>query len=279
VAFDFRYDTGFGAAGSGTGSNFSLVVARTPLYSSPHFTEFSYDDNRTNYSAPVSVSTTAPAAIPTGAVSALELLFDCNDRNLQLLLPMSFTVTCTGGSCVGPPPPPPPPRQYCPAPVAGSGESRPAAFSAIEEGAGSEEALLAAPAPLEEPSNLTDVANCLLTDGTMAPCGPGNQMCPPGPFGAASPQYHVRDASCGINDPNGPVFDPVHGVYHLHYQNHVGCRGGRTYGHAVSRDFVHWAHMPVSIWNDRSYDEHAIYTGSATVVDGKVVQIYPGLLH
>ena len=37
--------------------------------------------------------------------------------------------------------------------------------------------------------------------------------------------------------------------------------------------------MPVSIWNDHPYDEHAIYTGSATVVDGKVVQIYPGLCY
>jgi len=128
-------------------------------------------------------------------------------------------------------------------------------------------------------SVLKDVANCLKPDGTTAPCGPGNQMCPPGPFGSSAPQFHVRDQSCGENDPNGPVYDPVHGVYHLHYQNHVGCRGGRTYGHAVSRDLTHWAHMPVSIWNDRSYDEHAIYTGSATVVDGKVVQVYPGLCY
>ena len=37
--------------------------------------------------------------------------------------------------------------------------------------------------------------------------------------------------------------------------------------------------MPVSIWNDHAYDEHAIYTGSATVVDGKVVQVYPGLCY
>ena len=45
----------------------------------------------------------------------------------------------------------------------------------------------------------------------------------------------------------------------------------------VSRDFIHWAHMPISIWNDRDYDEHAIYTGSATVVDGRVVHLpcYP----
>jgi beta-fructofuranosidase len=35
--------------------------------------------------------------------------------------------------------------------------------------------------------------------------------------------------------------------------------------------------MPVSIWNDQPYDESAIYTGSATIVDGKVVQVYPGL--
>ena len=60
-----------------------------------------------------------------------------------------------------------------------------------------------------------DVASCLLPNGTMAPCGPGNQMCPPGPFGRNTPQYHVRDLSCAENDPNGPVYDPVHGVYPL----------------------------------------------------------------
>jgi len=37
--------------------------------------------------------------------------------------------------------------------------------------------------------------------------------------------------------------------------------------------------MPISIWNDHPYDEHAIYTGSATVVDGQVVQVYPGLCY
>ena len=37
--------------------------------------------------------------------------------------------------------------------------------------------------------------------GTTAPCGPGNQMCPPGPFGNTAPQFHVRDLSCAENDP------------------------------------------------------------------------------
>lgn len=157
---------------------------------------------------------------------------------------------------------------------------------------------------------VADVSRCREEpSGRLAPCAPGNQECPPGPFGVATPQYHVRDASCGENDPNGPSFDPVHGVCknplfvsmrslvttlylshvfaccaahgrstdHLHYQNHVGLHGGRTYGHAVSRDLIHWAHMPISIWNDRPYDTTAIYTGSATVVGGKIVQVYPGL--
>jgi hypothetical protein len=40
---------------------------------------------------------------------------------------------------------------------------------------------------------------------------------------------------------------------------------------------VHWAKMPISIWNDQDYDNFAIYSGSATIVDGQTVQMYPGL--
>ena len=120
-------------------------------------------------------------------------------------------------------------------------------------------------------------------------------MCPPGPFGRAAPQFHVRDLSCGENDPNGPVFDPVHGVVHHFYQIHLAAPPGHgpDYGHFVSKDFVTWAELPVAIWNgvDAStgaatpYDNEAIFTGSAVVVDGAgpggkgpgVVNIYPGL--
>jgi sucrose-6-phosphate hydrolase SacC (GH32 family) len=92
------------------------------------------------------------------------------------------------------------------------------------------------------------------------------------------------------------VFDPVHGVIHHFYQIHLatGSGHGPDYGHFVSRDFVNWAELPVAIWNglDSSetparvtpYDNEAIFTGSAIVMDGAgpngtkgVVQIYPGL--
>ena len=56
---------------------------------------------------------------------------------------------------------------------------------------------------------------------------------------------------CGENDPNGPSFDPVHGVFHHFYQIHLAAPPGHgpDYGHFVSKDFVHWAPLPVAIWN------------------------------
>lgn len=126
---------------------------------------------------------------------------------------------------------------------------------------------------------------------------PGSESCGKPGFKTA-PRFHLMEQTgCGENDPNGPVFDPVHGVIHHFFQDHIAAPGGGgpVYGHFVSKDFVNWAQMPVAIWNgiDASvwpprktpYDTRAIYTGSAVVVDGAgpegkgpgVVQIYPGL--
>ena len=93
------------------------------------------------------------------------------------------------------------------------------------------------------------------------------------------PKFHIKDLTCDENDPNFPFYDEVHGMYHLMYQDHlcIAPGFGPDIGHVVSRDFVHWTHLPVSIWNDKPYDEVAIFTGSATVVDGKPFIVYPGL--
>ena len=120
--------------------------------------------------------------------------------------------------------------------------------------------------------------NCQKPDGSFAPCGPGNDMCHSPGYDNDAPQFHVRDRSCAMNDPAAVVYDPVHAMYHDHWEDHLAKPGGQyVRGHAVSRDLVHWAHLPVSLWNDRPYDNWAIFTGSATVVDGAVVQVYPGL--
>ena len=136
---------------------------------------------------------------------------------------------------------------------------------------------------------------CERLSGGSAPCGPGNDLCHREGYPApGAPQFHVVDYSCGMNDPAAVVYDPVHAVYHDHWEDHLAQPGGgyvrgcvtsrRTTltrlcccRHAVSRDLIHWARMPVSLWNDRPYDNYAIFTGSATVVDGSVVQVFPGL--
>lgn len=77
------------------------------------------------------------------------------------------------------------------------------------------------------------------------------------------------------------MYDPVHGIYHNFYQIHIaedmnGAGDGPDWGHWVSKDFIHWAQLPVAIWNDKYYDNSAIFTGSATIVNGEPVIMYPG---
>ena len=75
------------------------------------------------------------------------------------------------------------------------------------------------------------------------------------------------------------VYDPMHKLYHHFWQAHLSTPpgGGPDIGHAVSADLVHWAHLPVAVWNDQPYDNVAIYTGSATIVNGVPTMVYPGL--
>jgi hypothetical protein len=104
VDFDYRYDTGFGAASaplSPKDSNFSLLAAGTTVFASPPLRDFSYDANRTNYSNPIPVITSGlSVTVPSdGKASHFEISFENNAYNMQLLLPMRFNLTCEGLPC------------------------------------------------------------------------------------------------------------------------------------------------------------------------------------
>jgi fructan beta-fructosidase len=76
------------------------------------------------------------------------------------------------------------------------------------------------------------------------------------------PQYHFTPAKNWMNDPNGPIY--YGGEYHLFYQyNPFGNEWGHmSWGHAVSRDLVHWQHLPVAIPEENGI---MIFSGSTAV--------------
>lgn len=76
------------------------------------------------------------------------------------------------------------------------------------------------------------------------------------------PQFHFSPAKNWTNDPNGEVY--FDGEYHLFYQyNPFGNRWGHmSWGHAVSKDLVHWKQLPLAI---PEKDSVMIFSGSAVV--------------
>lgn len=111
------------------------------------------------------------------------------------------------------------------------------------------------------------------------------------------PRYHFRAPSQWMDDPNGIIYH--NGYYHMMYSwnpnsdsqragmayktthrvwdpNHEDWTGGITvWGHARSKDLIHWEHLPIALYPIIEKGEHFIWFGTTAINDNGVpIAIY-----
>ncbi|MFT4186883.1 MAG: sucrose-6-phosphate hydrolase [Micrococcaceae bacterium] len=90
------------------------------------------------------------------------------------------------------------------------------------------------------------------------------------------PSYHVTAPTGWINDPNG--FCYFKGYYHIFYQYHPDSPewGPMHWGHARSKDLVHWENLPIALTPGNPEDKDGCFSGSAIVKDDVLYLVYTG---
>jgi beta-fructofuranosidase len=91
------------------------------------------------------------------------------------------------------------------------------------------------------------------------------------------PSYHFLPAANWLNDPNGLI--QWQGQVHLFYQYnpHGPFHGAIHWGHAASRDLIHWEDWPVALApTPGGPDQDGCWSGCAVDDGGKPVLVYTG---
>ena len=85
--------------------------------------------------------------------------------------------------------------------------------------------------------------------------------------------YHLMPQCGWMNDPNGLIY--FKGQYHVFYQTnpYSGFWDSMHWGHAVSKDLLHWEYLPLALAPSEVYDDFqkgGCCSGSAIEHDGKM---------
>lgn len=94
------------------------------------------------------------------------------------------------------------------------------------------------------------------------------------------PAFHLSSRTGWMNDPNG--FSYYKDRYHMFYQYHPfdSHWGPMHWGHATSKDLLHWEFLPAALAPDEFYDRDGCFSGSAIEMpDGRHLLMYTGVLN
>jgi len=86
------------------------------------------------------------------------------------------------------------------------------------------------------------------------------------------PLYHFVSPESTLNDPNGLCF--WQGLWHMFYQGYPPEDRNQHWGHAFSKDLIHWKDLPYAIYPN---PERSCFSGSTLVEENRVIAIYHGV--
>ncbi len=93
-------------------------------------------------------------------------------------------------------------------------------------------------------------------------------------------KYHFEPKTGWMNDPNGLI--EFQGRYHAFFQYNpcaLEC-GQMHWGHAASRDLIHWEELPIALYPDMPYEnDRGCFSGSAIEKDGILYLYYTSVSH
>lgn len=85
------------------------------------------------------------------------------------------------------------------------------------------------------------------------------------------PLYHFVSPESTLNDPNGLCY--WQGNWHMFYQAYPPEDKRQHWGHAISKDLIHWKDLPYAIYPG---PERAVFSGSTFVEENRVIAMYHG---